>query len=1208
MILAVLTLLFKPDKDNLTSVAGKIEDKLNQAESAFEKTVKNKELLQALAAHDESNTVLDGLKQKGLFIYYYQHDSLLHWTDQSVAPLQEVSSIAIGSSFLHLKNGWYAAFKWSDTSTTQTVLALRPVKYDYLFENKFLKNEFALGLNVPHNIELSDQKIAGSIPVKTIEGETLFSLYVSGKQRGEDVNYILLFAQLALLFILFYYLHRFAVQLVRQKNFLSGFSVLLLSVTAIRLSMLLFNFPGEFNQLALFDPSFYASSIITKSLGDLIINSVLITWVTFFFTHYYKPQQKEKTNRAFLFSGIAFIFMYSGFIGWIYKTLVMDSIISFEVYNILSLNAYSFLGIACLSLLFITHFAITRAVLMAFKPKMVSQKQLLVFCLLGGAALSVFAIHSPVYESVLFTALWTVAFVVFCSFMMNKNGQLSVQHLILYIAFYSLLSAFLTENLYERKERNQRLFFSGKLVTERDFVAEYLFEDVAQRMQKDLFIHNFLNNPLISKKELYDRIGSLYLGGYFNKYEVKIYDFDASGNSLRNEDTMNLSFYRTAIKTSLPGKETIHFLSDTSRNYSYLSILDIKNDSALIGSLAIRLLPKIYYGQNVYPELLLGDNVTVSNNVNNYVYAIYQNDKLIAQYGDYPFTYYWKKSYSFSNGETEFIEEPNWELNIQKFQNGKKVIVAIPREPIFEPIATFSYLFTFYFLALVLFLLAMRLVNDKQTSTQLLSGFTLSFRTRINYSMLLMIILSFIIIGLITISFFSKQYANFYTDRLFRKEKVVHATLEYFVQQNMKESDFTNSHSNNLLESELARIADINAVDINLFYRTGDLALSSQPFIYDKGLVSRQMNPVAYFDLESNKSAQVTMQENIGKLRYIARYAPIRNSKGEAMAYIGIPYFERSKNIDDEVSSFLIALMNVYVFLLICAAILAYFVSNSITRPLTIISEKLRILNLNKKNEPIEWNSKDEIGVLVSEYNKMINELEQSAQKLAKGERESAWREMAKQIAHEIKNPLTPMKLSVQYLQRAIAEGQPNIEELAKKMSRTLEEQIENLSSIATAFSTFAKMPKPENEIINLNELLKSIVELFNREETANISFSTQTENPLVFCDKNQLVSVFNNLVKNAIQSIPEDRKGLIELAIVDEAGWLSISVKDNGNGIPHNLYNKVFVPNFTTKSSGTGLGLAITKQIIDGAGGKIWFESEDGMGTTFYIKLRLIG
>jgi len=390
-----------------------------------------------------------------------------------------------------------------------------------------------------------------------------------------------------------------------------------------------------------------------------------------------------------------------------------------------------------------------------------------------------------------------------------------------------------------------------------------------------------------------------------------------------------------------------------------------------------------------------------------------------------------------------------------------------------------------------------------------------------------------------------------------------------------------------------------------LYNATGALVVSSQPSIYDKGLVSKQMNAAAYFNLANTKAAQVTEPEGIGELKYLATYAPIRNTNGDAIAYLGIPYFERSKNINDEVSGFLVSLMNVYVFLLMCAAVLAYFISNSITRPLTIISDKLRYLNLNKKNEPIEWNSKDEIGVLIGEYNKMITELERSAKKLAKSERESAWREMAKQIAHEIKNPLTPMKLSIQYLQRAIDNGAPNIEDLAKRVTKTLEEQIENLSSIATAFSSFAKMPKPENEVININNLLKPIAELFNREGLAQVTFNTDVILPLVYADKNQMISVFNNLVKNAIQSIPDGREGLVDINVLAEDDLIIIIVQDNGSGIAEDLYEKVFVPNFTTKSSGTGLGLALSKQIIESIGGKIWFESKVDEGTTFYVRLR---
>ncbi|HWB64534.1 MAG TPA: HAMP domain-containing sensor histidine kinase, partial [Chitinophagales bacterium] len=719
------------------------------------------------------------------------------------------------------------------------------------------------------------------------------------------------------------------------------------------------------------------------------------------------------------------------------------------------------------------------------------------------------------------------------------------------------------------------------------------------------YLKNFFKSKDISIKDVTSRISSLYLNGYYNRYDFKAYGFDKEGREVKGRDSLTLDYYCSLLDTDNMHSDALYFVSDTTQNYSYYAFFNFSDDSGKLGSIALHLIPKVYYGQNVYPELLLGENVSSESGNSIYDYAIYRHDRLVIQHGDYPYTYYWNKDFQFNGQQYAFIDIGDWEHIIYRFPNDMKVVVTIGQEGLFEPVATFSYLFSFFFITVAFFYLLWYLLVGQNGERGSIFDFTLSFRSRINFSMLFMIVISFVIIGFITISFFSRQYDNFYSDRLMRKEKVVHANLEYFIRQFKYDHERLDyERLDDELSLELARLAEIHDVDINLYDRDGNLALSSQPSIYYKGLISRKMEPDAFFDLKGSMSAQFTGQEHIGDLKYLSVYAPLRNVSGETIAYLGIPYFERAKDISDEVSSFLVALMNVYIFLLICAALLAYFISDSITRPLTIISEKLRILNLNKKNEPIEWKSRDEIGVLIGEYNKMITELEHSAQKLARGERESAWREMAKQIAHEIKNPLTPMKLSIQYLQRAIDEGKPNIEELAKKVTKTLEEQIENLSSIATAFSSFAKMPKAQNEIINLNELLRSIADLFNREEGVTISFSSECETPMVFADKNQLVSVFNNLVKNAIQSIPENRTGFIDIHVKEEGEWLIASVNDNGTGIAQSLYDKVFVPNFTTKSSGTGLGLAISKQIIEGAGGDMWFESKENVGTSFYVKL----
>ncbi len=1207
LVLAVIVSVFKPAADNINEVAKKIESRLLTVQGAFETVAENKLLLKEFRKNKRPSSPVQQLLDQGMLLYYFIGDSLVYWTGNSIQP-PFPSGVDEGVSFIRLKNGWYQLSKQGGLHTNETLMGLIPVKYEYPFENRFLSNDFSLGIKVPGNLQLTVQNINGSVPVKDAQGKTLFNLYVSGDTREDEVNIFRLFAQLILVFLLFYYSGRIALLIVERKNFLSGFLLLLITAGSIRAVMLWLVLPDELSKLELFQPRYYASSIFNKSLGDLILNVLIIAWIVFFFfSNYRKKEYDSKPRTAVVLSGLAFIFIYTGLVLWIFKTLVVDSVISFEIYNVLSMDLFSLLGLICIALLFFIHYVFTNAVLASVVRTKLRTGVVVLACTAFGLLFAAFALNSEFHEAISYTAVWSILTVLLMYSFLQQSTLFTLRHIIIYVSVYSILSTFLIENLYERKERNSRKFFSGKLVSERDYVAEFTFNDVAERIIQDEFIAGSFSNPVLSQKQVSDRINVLYLGGYFNKYNFQHYAFDASGNSLHSADSLPLSYFQKLYASDTSRSSLLHYISDSALNYSYLSVLDFQRDSQHAGSLVLRLVPKIYYGQNVYPELLMGSNTRVSPNLHNYAYAIYQNNKLIAQYGNFPYSYYWNNDYRFGNENFVFIEEPDWEHSIQRFSNGKRVIVSVMREPLFEPVATFSYLFTFYFMVLAV-IMALRLVTSKNSERAFYDDLIISFRTRINFSMLLMILFSFVVIGIITISFFSRQYDNFYTDRLLRKEKVIHASLEYFVQKNSTGDNLFGENNGSDLNFEIARLADINTVDINLFNRKGDLMISSQPVIYEKGILSRKMNPAAYFELENHKTAQVIEHEKAGKLTYLATYTPVRNKKGEAVAYLGIPYFERAKNINDEVSSFLVTLMNVYAFLLICAAILAYFISNSVTRPLTIISEKLRFLNLNKTNEPIEWNSKDEIGILVSEYNKMIKELEQSAWKLAKSERESAWREMAKQIAHEIKNPLTPMKLSIQYLQRAIDEGNPNIDQLARKVSKTLEEQIENLSSIASAFSSFAKMPKAQNEIINLNELLKSITDLFNREEKISLAFTTDSEAPLVFADKNQLVSVFNNLLKNAIQSIPENRKGFIDVHVKEEGEYIITTVSDNGSGIPRENHDKVFVPNFTTKSSGTGLGLAITKQIIEGTGGAIWFETAETVGTTFFVKLQKSG
>jgi two-component system nitrogen regulation sensor histidine kinase NtrY len=285
--------------------------------------------------------------------------------------------------------------------------------------------------------------------------------------------------------------------------------------------------------------------------------------------------------------------------------------------------------------------------------------------------------------------------------------------------------------------------------------------------------------------------------------------------------------------------------------------------------------------------------------------------------------------------------------------------------------------------------------------------------------------------------------------------------------------------------------------------------------------------------------------------------------------------------------------------------LIALFITNRITRSFSVISDKMKDVNLGRLNEAIVWNRNDEIGDLVTEYNKMVAKLGASAEALAKTEREGAWREMARQVAHEIKNPLTPMKLSIQYLQKAIDSNQPNVKELSGTVAQTLVEQIDHLSKIAADFSQFANIGNIIVEEFDMHDVLRSLLELFKSDPNIEFSWYPVARPVMVNADKTQMNRLFTNLIANAIEAC-KGIKAKIEVHEQVNEGRIRISITDNGEGIDPAMQSRIFIPNFTTKSSGTGLGLAMCKSIVEQANGKIWFETQKGEGTTFHVEIPL--
>jgi len=404
---------------------------------------------------------------------------------------------------------------------------------------------------------------------------------------------------------------------------------------------------------------------------------------------------------------------------------------------------------------------------------------------------------------------------------------------------------------------------------------------------------------------------------------------------------------------------------------------------------------------------------------------------------------------------------------------------------------------------------------------------------------------------------------------------------------------------------ELYKLSNIFRTDINIYDVNGELLASSRPEIFAKGITSERINAVAFYELSERYQLNYFQPEKIGKLSYLSAYEPIINNRGDYLGYLNLPYFTREDDLKQSISTFIVAFINLYLLLFLASVIVAVILSNKITQPLTLIREKLKGIQLGKKSEQINYQAEDEIGALVKEYNHKVDELAESAELLARSERESAWREMAKQVAHEIKNPLTPMKLNIQYLQRAKAEGNEHYDAFFERVTKSLIEQIDTLSEIATEFSNFAQIPKAKNEVFNLIEIIHNVCSLFEAEQNINFKVKTNRLHEIkIFVDKEQLSRAFLNLIKNGIQAIPPDKIGEIDIEIKKVKSMALISISDNGSGISQDAQEHLFEPNFTTKTSGMGLGLSIVRNIINNFGGQIWLQRSESSGTTFQIEI----
>lgn len=1140
-------------------------------------------------------------------LHVYENDSLLYWSNVGAVPDSLALHTGKSNGFTQRNDGWYYFIKKSVGS--KTLISAMRVYQQYPFENLYLQNRFEPYLSLSEHATLAESNDKGSFSVTDNSGFAVFKVR-SGEIPADGFSNSLLHILWGLFLFVFFLA---AMQLIRRAPLLPS-SILLLAVIAVRISMIRLGIPGGLYEAPLFNSMYFASGFLLNSLGEFLITAGMFLMIAVYLQRLSASPGsfKNKGSRIIILSGFLFChFAFSAVLHSALNGLVLNSQISFDINNIFLLGPFTLAGVISIGLLLLsfgfTGDAAGRVLVSSDLKKSIRISLYFIFQIVF-AGLIFLNIENDVFHHYDLSIFLLANFLILFSGYLKLKGKSYVAASAIFpiLLFMSIYTGEEIFRLNDQREKEKRKLLALRIENERDQVAEYLLLNNIKKIREDRELQNFLTNTSKQLSESSESISdlSLYLrksffSGYLNRYETEFKFFDSNevpvnryGDPSWNLESIKSDFNKEGI---VPGDDDIRHSRDESGRSLYRGIIPISIKGKAYGTLVFEMRSRGAEDERGLPALLLSDRINSGKLSGGYTFARYVQGRLVAQQGDY--NYYQTDApyrYTASPDDNMIFVESEGRSHLYYRSAGQLIVISYPDKGFGEWLTLFSYLFTFFSVS-ILFVHFIR--NLFQNNFH----FKFGYRERIQTGIIFMVSFTLVLIGAATIASFTKNYRELQVQRVreqLENIRLLTERISYGVSS-------IRAGGNDNLSYALETLASSLKLDFNLFTNEGELFYTTQPGFFEQGIRAPLMNPVAKKALTLQQQSVFEQNENIGSLQFYSAYKPVKNNQGKIIGFINIPYFERDTELKQDISTFLAALINLYVLLFCIAVLIAFIISNRITAPLQLLQETLRKTSLSQHKEPLQWKSEDEFGTLVETYNQMVEQLQDSAQKLAQSEREGGWREMARQVAHEIKNPLTPMKLGLQHLQRILKEDLPNKEETINRISRTLVEQIDTLSGIASAFGDLARLPGADMQKVNIVTILENTAALYSNDGKNNIRFLSHPAEAYIMGDKDQLLRIFGNLIKNAVQAIPENRNGLIEIGIERNDEWITVCIADNGTGIPSDQQARMFVPNFTTKSGGTGLGLAMVKAMTEGMGGKVWFETRLGEGTGFFVRFR---
>lgn len=1156
--------------------------------------------LLAVASKDDFNQLTSKYGEKieqlfskyGLSFYVFNKGKMIYWTNNTLVVSETILNQKEG--FIHLPNANVELIK--KTNDSLSVVAFILIRQQFLYENNFLHNDFHKSFNLKSKAKTLHGNKTDKNAVFNNKNEYLFTLKIV-ESKNLSVIYTLAFVFFVLgsFALLFYFLSLLAYKKLKIWQFI----VFFLFAFGTRFLIQFYVKTDFFSYIPLFQPKYFAACAFFPSLADLFLTTLLWLFMIFVFIQKVKTPNLNKKKYLHLFLCLFCLHIHALAAIYIFQVLIQDSSFHFEAFNLNDLDAFSGIGYFIIFIVFLGYFLLVHKIVSVLK--FTFKYYTLVFFTFFISAIFILILLF-FGKQIDYFSYFSVLLITLGWFYMNIYNSPRFISIVIIIALFSVYAVnYIKIKSFHRNFEEARVI-AVNMAREKDPIAEIIISEVIAKCKKDTVLKSELNPQRFDYIKFYDYLKTHYFSGYLRQYNLQVTICGARDSLLVQQQVKKTyhcySFFKQLIRKI--GYETdvenLYYLQNHLGLINYLFFVDIRLPETWERvKIFIELINKPNYEVLGYPELLLKNQ---KKNYNEYLtknFAKYSKNKLLSSMGDFPYAFD-RSVYKHNDKEFDFFRSENFDHFVYNY-NENTIILSKPTVTFFNIIISFTYLFLFFIITLIVLAILTRKLKD-------IVDIPFNIKNKMAFSLAVILILSMFVIAAATVFYTTTQFEN--NQHKLLREKIQSVLVE--LENKLPEIDDIEELNKNYLNDLLIKFSNIFYTDINIYNLKGELFATSRSEIFDRKLTGNKINAAAYRELFINKKVKMVHKENIGKLNYYSAYIPFSNGNNKLIAYLNLPYFSKEIELRQELSHVLVAIINLYAFLIILSLLAVIYLSNKLTAPLRLVQQRIHNLDLSKKNERIIYKGDDEIAELVNEYNKMLEELDKSAQLLAKSERESAWREMAKQIAHEIKNPLTPMKLSVQLLSKSKKNEDTDFDERFERTTATLVEHIDSLSSIASAFSQFAKIPKAHFRSVNIIDSVHSCVQIFKEYAHIKILIQNKTTDSLfVLADNERILRVFNNLIKNAVQAIDKNEKGIILIEIEQKNKSVIIKIQDNGSGISQDAKKKLFQPNFTTKTSGAGLGLAIVKNILEEVDGHIWFESEEGKGASFFISLPLL-